>query len=65
VTARACPRRGCFRVVPRLFCVRISIGLEDREPEWCCDECLAEIRARAAADPAVLVSEIPSRILAD
>jgi hypothetical protein len=65
VTGRACPRRGCYRVVPRLFCVRISVGLEDRDPEFVCDECLAELRARAKADPAILISEIPSRILAD
>lgn len=56
MTARACPRRGCYRVVDRLNYVMVSVGLIDSPPAWVCDECLEELRGRAAADPAIIVT---------
>lgn len=60
---RACPRRGCYRVVDRLSAVEISVGLLDRGLEWVCDECLREYQDRAAADRAVVVRVIDGREL--
>lgn len=60
---RACPRRGCYRVVDRLTAVEISVGLLDRGLEWVCDECLSEYRDRAVADPLVVVRVFSDREL--
>lgn len=60
---RACPRTGCYRVVPRLHFVRVSVGLEDQEPGFMCDDCLEHIRDRAATDPAIAITIVESRRL--
>lgn len=47
----ACPRAGCHRVVDRLHYVRVSEGLTDRDPLYCCDRCLEELRVIESRDP--------------
>lgn len=61
VTMRACP--FCYRVVRRLHEIRITLGLELRDPVYRCDLCISDLEDRAAADPAIIV-ERTGRILA-
>jgi len=62
-TLRACPREGCYRVVERLTYLRVSRGLEDFDPFWCCDECLADLRSQARQDPSLLITVVEARAL--
>lgn len=59
---RACPRRGCYRVVPRLTEIRILEGLTEHDPTFACDNCVRELEDRAAADPQ-LILERTGRVL--
>lgn len=60
----ACPRRGCYRVVPRLNEIRILEGLTEHAPEFVCDGCLRELEDRAAGDPAIILERTGRKILA-
>lgn len=60
VQLRACP--ACYRVVPKLIGIRVTLGLELRDPAFRCEICVREWDELAAADPAVII-ERTGRIL--
>ncbi len=51
----ACPRRGCYLVVHRLWEVRVVEGLTVHDPEWVCDDCLDQLEGIADLDRLVTV----------
>lgn len=62
-TLRACPRKGCHRVVPVLEHVTVSEGLEVTFVGHVCRECMDELRTRALTDLGMTVQVDATRRL--